>query len=418
MVIADPLALVRGVHFAATLLVSGTVCFMTLVMQSRLRMRDFAILRRRMTVTVWIGVALGILTGAIWLVWLAANVLGEPLLDVCLHGGALSVLVDTRFGWICCARLLLAVLLGFLVLNSNWRLLQITTATAFLVLPAFIGHAGASAGRWGDVHLVSDAAHLMAAGVWLGGLPAFVLLLWTTRQKGKGRWYELATEATRRFSVLAAISVGVLLASGIVNSWSLLGSLRDLWTTDYGRLVAFKIILLGAMTAIACVNKFRLTPRLPDRAALRDLQRNSLAEIAIGACVLIVVGFLGQMQPTAHVHAAPTAIPPGAAFTHIHAPEAMADVTIDPGRVGQTMVTIRVSREDFTAFAAKQVRLELDPPGAAGRPLERDAELAPDGTWLVKNVLLTAPGIWGVRVNVIAQSGKTILLDAPVVIER
>jgi putative copper resistance protein D len=344
MVIADPLALIRGAHFAATLLVSGTVCFMTLVMRSRLQRLDFATLRRRMTVTVWIGLALGILTGAIWLVWLAADILGEPLLDVCLHGGALSVLADTRFGRICCARLMLAALLGFLVLNPKWRLLQLATAAAFLVLPAFVGHAGASVGRWGEIHLVSDAAHLMAAGVWLGGLPAFALLLWTTRQKGKQRWSELATEVTRRFSVLAAISVGALVASGIVNSWNLLDSFRDLWATDYGRLVALKIILLGVMIAFACVNKFHLTPRLPDRTALRDLQRNSLAEIAIGACVLIVVGFLGQLQPTAHVHAASATIPPDAAFTHIHASEAMADVTINPGRAGRTTVTIRVSR--------------------------------------------------------------------------
>ena len=168
----------------------------------------------------------------------------------------------------------------------------------------------------------------------------------------------------------------------------------------------------------ATVNKFHLTPRLPARAALRNLQRNSLAEIGIGLCVLVLVGYLGRLQPTAHVHPATTTVPPDAAFTHIHAPEAMADVTINPGRAGNSAITIRVSREDFTTFAAKDVRVVLDPPAASGDSLDRDAKRQPDGTWTINDITLAPPGIWTVRVIVIAQSGETIVLDAPIVIER
>src|SRR5262249_33835805 len=216
-------------------------------------------------------------------------------------------------------------------------------------------------------------------------------------------------------------SVGALLATGIVNSWNLLGGVRDLWTTDYGRLIGFKIVLLGAMIAVATVNKFHLTPRLPARTALHNLQRNSLAEIGIGLSVLVLVGYLGRLEPTAHVHPATTVVPPGAAFTHIHMPEAMADVTINPGRAGRSAVTIRVSREDFTTFAAKDVRLALDPPPALGNPADSVSSIArqqPDGTWAVSDVALSQPGIWIVRVIVIAQSGETIVLDAPIVIDR
>ena len=128
---------------------------------------------------------------------------------------------------------------------------------------------------------------------------------------------------------------------------------RDLVTTDYGRLIVLKIGLLAGMLGIAAVNKFYLTPQLPERAAMRALQRNSLAEFIPGLCVLVFVGMLGTMSPTAHTHATPEGLPPDAAFVHIHAPEAMAAVTIDPGRPGSVQATIRVMREDLSLFPVK-----------------------------------------------------------------
>jgi putative copper resistance protein D len=421
-VITDPLALIRAAHFAATLLASGTVFFAALVIGTTRLPQSFPALRKHMNMLVWIALVLSVLTGVMWLIWLAANILGESLADVCLHGGAWSVLADTRFGWICCLRLALAVVLGILLLAPEHRIWStVAAAAAFLALPAFASHAGATPGLRGDVHVVSDALHLLAAGAWLGGLPAFALLLWTAYRRRKPGWNGFTIAVTRRFSQLAALSVGALLATGIVNSWNLLGAPRDLWTTDYGRLIAFKVVLLVAMVAIATVNKFHLTPRLPARAALGKLQRNSLTEIGIGLCVLVLVGYLGRLEPTAHVHPATALIPSDAAFTHIHAPEAMADVTINPGRAGRAAVTIRVSREDFTTFAAKDVRLVLDPPPASGHLADSVNSLAkqqPDGTWTVNDITLARPGIWTVRVTVIAQSGETIVLDAPIVIEH
>jgi putative copper resistance protein D len=417
-VLADPLALIRAAHFAATLLASGTVFFAAFVIGPTRLPQTFPILRMHMNLLIWTALVASVLTGAMWLIWLAANILGESLAEVCLHGGVWSVLADTRFGSICGLRLVLAVFLGLLVLDPAQRVWPIAAAAAFLALPAFSSHAGAATGLRGDVHVVSDALHLLSAGAWLGGLPAFALLLWTARRRQKPGGHDFTIAVTQRFSRLAAISVGTLLATGIVNSWNLLGSPRDLWTTDYGLLISFKIGLLGAMISIATVNKFHLTPRLPARTASRNLRRNSIAEIGIGLCVLVLVGYLGRLQPTAHVHPATLPISAEAAFTHIHASEAMADVTITPGRAGRSAVTIRVSREDFTTFAAKEVRLLLDPPAGSGISLDRAAEQQTDGSWRVKEVALARPGIWTVRVLVIAQSGETIALDGPIVIER
>jgi uncharacterized membrane protein len=279
-----------------------------------------------------------------------------------------------------------------------------------------IGHAGARPGLTGRIHLTSDMVHLLAAAAWLGGLPAFVLLIRNARS-GK-----VAAAATKRFSLLGIVCVGALLASGAINSWNLLAAPRDLLTIDYGRLVLLKIGLFAAMICIAAVNRYHLTPKLsaslPGATALRALQRNSLCEIGLGLCVLLLVGALGTMAPSAHVHTTSSAILPDAAFVHIHSTEAMADVTIDPGRAGLTKVTIRVLREDFADFAIKEVRLALEPPTAGLKTVERAAVHMPDGSWTIDRLEIGRPGIWTVRVIVTPAAGKSIMLDAPVVIDR
>jgi uncharacterized membrane protein len=312
----------------------------------------------------------------------------------------------------------LALLLGLLLPWPTTRWLQVTIAAAFLALPALVGHAGATPGLQGHLHLASDMLHLLAAGAWLGGLPAFAFLLWRARRStGRGR-DAFVVRVVDRFSRLGVFSVGILLASGLVNSWNLLNGPRDLIALDYGRLVALKITLFGAMVAIAAVNKFYLTPHLPKPAALRALQRNSLAEICLGLCVLTFVALLGTLPPAAHVHAASTGIPPDAAFVHIHTSEVMADVTIEPGRAGRTDVVIRVSREDFSNYPAKDVRLALDSPMAGAQTIERTAVEQPDGSWLVNDLTLAPSGIWTTRVIVQPAGGDAIVLDAPVVIGR
>jgi putative copper resistance protein D len=419
--VVDPFILARGVHFAATILASGTVFFVVLVAEPAVNAAGFkalAKLRRQLTGVVWLALAIAVLSGAVWLVLLASDILGATIADVCLHGGAWSVLTDTRFGLVWCARLALALTLGLLLLWPATRWLQVTAAATFLALPAMVGHAGATPGPGGELHLASDMLHLLAAGAWLGGLPAFAILLWHTCRGTQRRRSTLAALATARFSVLGILSVGALLASGLIISWNLLGTPRAIIVTEYGRLVALKIGLFGAMIALAAVNRFYLTPQLPKPAAFRGLQRNTVAEICLGLCVLQFVGILGTLPPAAHVHAAPVGIPPDAAFVHIHTAEAMADVTIDPGRAGRTDVMIRVSREDLSLFPAKDIRLALDPPTAGGHTLERAAVKQSDGTWLIEGMTIAQSGIWTARVIVQPGQGAPIVLDAPIVIER
>ena len=418
----DPLILARGLHIAASVLAAGTVGFLVLMAEPAARRAavDLGPLRQRLVVLTWAALGVAVLSGAAWLVLLASDLLGASILDVCLDGGAWQVATETRFGLIAGVRLALAAGLAVLIAWPRLRWPALAAAAVFIALLGLTGHAGATSGLGGRLLLASDLVHLLAAGAWLGGLPALALLLAQGRGKTDPAARDFASAATRRFGWLGMVCVTALLASGLFTSWNLLAGPGDLLATDYGRLLSLKLALVAAMLAIAAVNRFHLTPWLAAPGAVRALQRNSLAEAGLGLGVLLLVGTLGTLEPTAHIHVhTPSAeIPSAAAFVHIHAGETMAEVTIDPGRAGPAKATIRVSREDLTDFAVKEVRLALDPPRAGMASIERTALRKPDGTWQVDRIDIGQPGIWIVRVIVVPASGPPLVLDAPIVIER
>jgi len=406
---------------AATVLAAGTVTFLALMPRPAFGPAklpaDFSILRRQLTWLTWGALAVAILSGVAWLMLLAADIYGASIVQVCLHGGIWPVLSDTRFGLVSLIRLALALLLAGLMFSPSLRLLQMVAAICLLALIALIGHAGATPGTAGDIHLASDIVHLLAAGAWVGALPGLALLLAHTQRSNDTDWGSYAVAVTRRFSSIGVVCVGALLASGIINSWNLLGGPRDLVTTDYGRLIFLKIVLFVAMVGIATANRFHFTPLLPAPAALKALQRNALAETGLALCVLLFVGALGTMSPSSHAHSTNTAVPPDAAFVHIHTNEAMAEVTLTPGRVGQANATIRVLRDDFSEYPAKDVQLALEASDSGAKFLRNAAHL-PDGTWQVNAVDLTQAGVWTVRVTVTPQAGAPIVLDAPIEIDQ
>jgi putative copper resistance protein D len=422
------LILLRWVHFAATATATGTVAFLLLIAEPAFRSgggaagwSDFA---RRARLLTGAALLLAVCSGAAWLVWVAADITNASLLDVCRNGDLWTVLTQTRFGLVSISRLALALLLGASMLRPAARLaqhlLQIAAATALIGALALTGHAGAEPGPAGAVHLAADMPHLIAAGCWLGALPALALLLDRARRARTDNWSRVAAHAAHRFSPLGIACVATLLASGSLNAWMLLSSPRDIIVTGYGRLLLVKIGLFVAMLGIAAVNRFRLTPRLPERRAMRALLRNTLGETGLGLCVLLLVGALGTLAPPRHDHAhrppamgnAPTS------FVHIHSEQVMAEVSIAPGPVGPARATIRLMREDLSEFPAQAVTLLLTPQAASGiASISRSALHRSDGTWQVDRLDNVQPGVWTVVLD-IATGGGTLRLDATIVIDR
>ena len=400
----DPLVLVRGVHFAATLWAAGTVACIVLVTAPT----------RLLTKMAAVALVLAVLSGLAWLAVIAANILDVPVIEIGRDDGIWTVLIETRFGVVACLRLGLAVALGLLLAAPAFpgrRALLLATAAGHTGLLAWVGHAGATPGMTGWLHLASDVIHLLAAAAWLGGLPAVAVTLSAATATTD------PAAVTARFSALGIACVGALLASGLINSWQLLAGPGDLIATAYGRVLSLKIALFGAMVAVAAINRYALTPRLPEAVATRALRRNAWVETGIGLGIVLLVGQLGTMIPGGHMHRKAAQVTSEAAFVHIHTEAVMADVTIAPGG-GKSTATIRLWREDYKPYVARRLSLALEPREPGPNPIDRAATEMPDGAWHVENLEIPRAGVWIMRLTVSSESGAPVVLDAPIVITQ
>ena len=306
-----PLIAVRAIHFSATALTTGTVVFRTLIARPGLKDEPVALAVRAQTLKVaWIGLAVTALSGVIWLLLQAVSMSGLPLRESMSARVLWTVADQTQFGLVMQIRSLLAiVLVGCLAVpRRSWtEWLGLAAALGLSAAIAWTGHAASTLGPIGNLHVAADALHLVAAAAWIGGLVPLVLLLAAARRQPVLACASQAREATRRFSTLGIVSVVTLAASGIINAWILVGSVRALLITEYGRLLMLKLGLFAIMLVFAAANRFRLTPRLvaststgPQLAVLRQLTRNSTIEIGLGLAIFAIVGMLGTLHPAIH----------------------------------------------------------------------------------------------------------------------
>ncbi len=300
----------RAVHYASTISLAGVFAFLCFIAGSGASPR----LHRQLLAVALASLVLALLSGGAWLLFLSAQMSGQPIAASLTQGVVATVLTRTRFGQIWVLRFVLGVVLAVLLLIPQrwrrwlWRWSGLAFAAAMLASLAWAGHGGATPGRPGELHLAADMLHLLAAGAWIGSLIPLALLLAETRRSGDAD-VSAARRAVVRFSILAAISVVILFTAGLVNTWFLAGAVPALIGTGYGRLLLAKIAIFAVMVTIAAVNLLRMTPRLAGasvgrrpliQGALGHLRRNALLEAGLGLCVLSIVAILGILPPGLH----------------------------------------------------------------------------------------------------------------------
>jgi putative copper resistance protein D len=267
--------------------------------------------RTWLRILLLIAASIALFGSALWLMSEAAALSGDPV-DALNASAVWAVVVETQFGRVGafrCAALVLS-LITLLTLNRPGQklwLAQAFLAAAVVASLAWTGHGSIDSGTAGWVHRGSDLLHLLAAGLWVGALvPICVMVLGAHRDRSFTSLRELAF-GLNRFSAIGILVVAVLLLSGLVNSWFLIGPVawRTMLSTLYGRLLLIKVILFAVMLALATVNRLRLAPKLqgaerdPDTASpVRGaLRATLLTETALAMLVLGLVAVLGTLEP-------------------------------------------------------------------------------------------------------------------------
>lgn len=293
-------ALLRGLHLAATLSLLGTVGFLAWMLPARFDVPEP--LHNLLARLQWGSGLVALLAGAAWFILQASLIADADTVSSAL-AAIPAVAADTRFGNILLARLGLLLLATVLGLPSRtcrrgltWRngMTLLINATA-LSLQGMIGHVGATAGLIGSGLVLSEALHLLAAGFWAGALPPLFICLWLLPRAQ-------AAAVCERFSPLGLGCVLVLAGTGFAQGTELVGSLPALLGTAYGHVALLKIGLFLAALVMAVGNRLWLTDRLADgaMAARRTMLLSVGSETMVGAAIVLAAGFLGSTMPGAH----------------------------------------------------------------------------------------------------------------------
>ncbi|GAA3844098.1 copper homeostasis membrane protein CopD [[Pseudomonas] carboxydohydrogena] len=261
---------------------------------------------------LWTAIA-ALLSGLCWFTFAAANMSGS-MRDLADAETLWTIVHDMSFGHVWALRMLLAVLTIGVAASGlrskvaahhyNWMMSLLTAV--LLASLAGTGHAQIEEGRLGIIHVVADAAHLLAAGTWLGGLIPLAVILHRSKIRDVNVRSEDLNCILTRFSGMGYAAVATLIGSGLVNSWFLVGSFSGLLDTAYGQILLGKLVLFVGMLALAVANRFWLVPSMSklrtDTAGelamwSTRLRRHVLGEQFLGCAVLLAVSILGTMQP-------------------------------------------------------------------------------------------------------------------------
>ena len=188
----------------------------------------------------------------------------------------------------------------------TWLVLVSLGSGAALASLAWTGHGAATAGDVGMRHLIADIVHLLAAGAWLGALAALAALLFRPLNSTTEDQLRLLHRVLHGFSRVGTILVALIIGSGLVNSWILVGPdhLFSMASSLYGQLLVAKLGLFGAMLGLAALNRSRLTPAL-ERAiqaevkfvAVQQLRQSVIVETGAAIGILGLVAWLGTLEP-------------------------------------------------------------------------------------------------------------------------
>ncbi|HEX4099084.1 MAG TPA: copper resistance protein CopC [Pseudonocardiaceae bacterium] len=351
-------AIARAAAYASYALLVGSIAFVLLCWPGAIARRDV----RRVMLVGWAGLLITSIANLL-LQGPYANGLGlDRLFDTTIF----AEILNSRLGAALTVRLLLLALAGgYLVLLCAWLdhltrrgracfgALGVALAVGLACTWAAADHA--AQGLQPALALPMDVVHLLAMGLWLGGLVTLVVVsrpASTTNADAQA----MPEPAVYRFSSIATGSIVTLIGTGSYQSWRQLGGWAAFGSTDYGRLLLVK---LGVFALLLCVALRSCRATQSSRAAREwqtvlwhstpltsKLRRSVLAEAALGAVVLAVTAILVNAEPGRTATTAPLGPAHHVIRYDTGGPDGRGQliVDVDPAATGPN--TVRVTVED------------------------------------------------------------------------
>ncbi len=109
---------------------------------------------------------------------------------------------------------------------------------------------------------IMDFLHLLAVGVWGGGLFALSLVVLLKLTRAADQAAASLADVAQRFSRLAGYAVAVIAITAIYNAWSYVGSFGPAWKSPYGMTVLAKIVIFLLLVLLGAFNRYISVPLL------------------------------------------------------------------------------------------------------------------------------------------------------------
>lgn len=419
----------RWLNLLTAVVVAGAFLFLPLVLGTALRATSggdasalaaaWGVGRRRGLLVAVVAAGAGLLAGVFALLVQAGVAAGvEPWAAI---GPPVATLLGTRYGMVWGGRMLLLVALGALALylrrpgaTARDPLWWVGGAlSALLLFTQSLNSHAAAAQQWVAVAVAADWLHLVATTIWIGGLVQLVLALPATLAAlPKGLPGRVLANTIPRFSIGAMLAVGVLVITGLYQTWLEVGSWEALSSTAYGQALLVKLALLLPLLVLGALNLLVLSPRVASavsrgsRAAvdrLGALQRRFglvvYAEVLLGVAILGVVGVLTSLEP------ARDALRSQGITRSVQAEDVRAVLRVAPGEAGLNTIDVGLSANGQPLADAQRVTLRFTHQQMDMGTTEERLEPVGDGHYRGMSGALAMAGGWVVEV-IVRRAGR------------
>jgi copper transport protein len=334
----------------------------------------------------------------------------------------LGALMPTAIGRVWAAKIALTVLLVG-TLAAYWRArrhrtglwsLGIVLSLLTLMIDGLVSHSAATV-ELRSLAVGAQMVHLLGIALWVGGLGYFATLFWWGSHRDRSLVYQLAW-ALPAFSLLAAAAVGLLTLSGIYLARLHLGSIADLASTAYGRILFAKLAIVALMSALGGYHQFVVHRRIlaslnrppehGDRVS-RRFRWTLRLEALLGLLTLLLAAYLGTTSPP-HMAMSTTPEP----FRHEReVGEAKLMLEVWPFRPGLNTIRLTlIDRAGQPLRNATAAMLQLQPTQVDVGPVAVTLDLESPGRFVKTGPFLGMEGQWRGRLTV-QQAGGYDLHD-------
>ncbi len=293
-----------------------------------------------------------------------------------------SAAQSTGGGW----RGLARMLIGVLALGVGGGILWTLSLTS---------HGAATTGMR-TAALISDFMHLLAAAVWVGALfhlcLAIPLVLRTLSPRQRR---DCLSRLMPRFSVVAGLSVAVLVVTGVFNGWAQV-TVPEALGTPYGRALVLKVVLVGILLVFGALNLLWVRPGLARRDGREVwLKRFVTAEVVLAILVLGAVGLLTSLEPARQVASRQgLGVPETPVFQDTNEGTTMS-FKVEPAIVGANNLNILLEdRLGGPITSATDVRVRVKYLDADLGEESSSAVPVGDGSYALEGVPLSIAGDW------------------------